>query len=35
MTIRVNNIPSVHVVRGFASQKEECLVSQNPLNFPL
>ena len=23
MTIRVDNIPSVHVVRGFASQKEK------------
>ena len=35
MIIRVDNIPSVHVVRGFASQKEECLVSQKPFNFQL
>ena len=35
MIIRVDNIPSVHVVRDFASQKEECLVSQKPFNFPL
>ena len=35
MIIRVDNIPSVHVVRGFASQKEEGLVSQKPFNFQL